>query len=75
MEEISSIGKRKEMETSEPEPTIVLTSEEQALFTVLSEVVDHFKLNAVLRVAGGWVRDKLMVQIHMNLSTSTITVA
>ncbi len=57
----TNIGKRKEMEISnEKEPPFQLTVEEDALFALLIEVVEHFKLQAVLRVAGGWVRDKLM---------------
>ncbi len=55
------IGKRKEMEnTGDKEPPFQLTGAEDALFALLMEVVEHFKLHAVLRVAGGWVRDKLM---------------
>jgi len=36
------------------------TASEQAVFDTLLEVVEHFKLNVTLRVAGGWVRDKLI---------------
>ncbi len=55
------VGKRKEMEnTADKDLPFQLTDEEDALFALLMEVVEHFKLQAVLRVAGGWVRDKLM---------------
>ncbi len=55
------VGKRKEMEnTTDKDPPFQLTAEEDALFALLMEAVEHFKLQAVLRVAGGWVRDKLM---------------
>jgi hypothetical protein len=38
---------------------IALTSAEQALFNTLLEVREANKLNTVMRVAGGWVRDKV----------------
>jgi tRNA nucleotidyltransferase/poly(A) polymerase len=41
-------------------PKISLTPLEQAIFRVLLEVNAHFKLGTTMRVAGGWVRDKLM---------------
>jgi hypothetical protein len=54
-------GKRKEMEnTSVIDQQLQLSAEEDSLFRLLCDVVEHFKLQAVLRVAGGWVRDKLM---------------
>eukprot|EP00547_Thalassionema_nitzschioides_P001569 CAMPEP_0194209746 /NCGR_PEP_ID=MMETSP0156-20130528/7760_1 /TAXON_ID=33649 /ORGANISM="Thalassionema nitzschioides, Strain L26-B" /LENGTH=662 /DNA_ID=CAMNT_0038936961 /DNA_START=341 /DNA_END=2329 /DNA_ORIENTATION=+ len=37
-----------------------LTEEEQELFDLLREVVIETKLKSTLRVAGGWVRDKLL---------------
>ncbi|PWA74548.1 O-methyltransferase, family 3 [Artemisia annua] len=39
---------------------INLTDEERQIFSRLLQVVDHFKLETQLRVAGGWVRDKLL---------------
>lgn len=39
---------------------IDLTEKEEKIFRRLLDVVDHFKLNTQLRVAGGWVRDKLL---------------
>ncbi|PKU80395.1 putative CCA tRNA nucleotidyltransferase 2 [Dendrobium catenatum] len=39
---------------------IDLTENEGTIFRRLLDVVDHFKLNTQLRVAGGWVRDKLL---------------
>jgi hypothetical protein len=45
-----------------PGLSLSLTDEETALFALLMEVVAHFKLKCVLRVAGGWVRDRIMVR-------------
>jgi tRNA nucleotidyltransferase/poly(A) polymerase len=42
------------------QPTIQLTTREQELFDLLLEVVTHYNRKTVLRVAGGWVRDKLL---------------
>lgn len=36
-----------------------LSHKETELFRVLMGVVNEFQLNVVLRVAGGWVRDKV----------------
>ena len=41
---------------------ITLTQNEQELFKFLLEVVKHKELNVILRVAGGWVRDKLLIR-------------
>jgi tRNA nucleotidyltransferase/poly(A) polymerase len=40
--------------------TLQLQPEEEALFQLLMQVVEHKQLSCVLRVAGGWVRDKIM---------------
>jgi hypothetical protein len=39
---------------------ITITSAEKKVFDILAETVKHFKLDTVLRVAGGWVRDKIL---------------
>jgi tRNA nucleotidyltransferase/poly(A) polymerase len=39
---------------------ISLTEKEEELFTLLLNVVKNSNLNTTLRVAGGWVRDKLI---------------
>jgi tRNA nucleotidyltransferase/poly(A) polymerase len=39
---------------------IVLTELEAKLFAILMAAQKHYELGTVLRVAGGWVRDKLM---------------
>ncbi|GKT32306.1 hypothetical protein ADUPG1_006488 [Aduncisulcus paluster] len=39
---------------------ISLTKDETDLFSFLIQVLRHYKLTTVLRVAGGWVRDKIM---------------
>ena len=41
-------------------PKISLTPQEQAIFKVLLDVNTHYRLGTTMRVAGGWVRDKLM---------------
>ncbi|XP_020595770.1 CCA tRNA nucleotidyltransferase, mitochondrial-like [Phalaenopsis equestris] len=49
---------------AEPRPAVKvridLTMNEETIFRRLLDVIDHFKLNTQLRVAGGWVRDKLL---------------
>ena len=39
---------------------INLTNDEQKIFKMLKQYRDELGLNTVLRVAGGWVRDKVM---------------
>ncbi|XP_021847913.2 tRNA nucleotidyltransferase cca2 [Spinacia oleracea] len=39
---------------------ILLTEKETLIFKRLKDVLHHFNLNTQLRVAGGWVRDKLL---------------
>jgi hypothetical protein len=39
--------------------TVELTETEERIFNRLLEVVRHFGLGTQLRVAGGWVRDKV----------------
>ncbi|KAL8199334.1 hypothetical protein R6Q57_012902 [Mikania cordata] len=39
---------------------IVLTDKEKQIFDRLRQVLHHFSLETKLRVAGGWVRDKLL---------------
>jgi len=39
---------------------IKLTPEEEELFSLLNEVIKSHKISTTLRVAGGWVRDKLL---------------
>ena len=40
-------------------PTIKLTESEQDAFTFLLKVLEFNKLKTIIRVAGGWVRDKV----------------
>ena len=42
-----------------PGLTIRLTDGERDLFTLLMDVINHFQCGTTLRVAGGWVRDKI----------------
>ncbi|EFC47252.1 tRNA nucleotidyltransferase/poly(A) polymerase [Naegleria gruberi] len=46
--------------TKENQPKIHITQEEEKIFSFLLEVNNHFKLGTTLRVAGGWVRNKLL---------------
>jgi len=41
-------------------PNITLTPEEQSLFSLLKQVTENKAPSTTLRVAGGWVRDKLL---------------
>ena len=47
--------------------TIELTHSEEELFMLLQNVVHHFKLRCQPRVAGGWVRDKLLGRDSLDL--------
>ena len=52
--------------TSEREPVIhtdlpiTLTDTEERIFTAVEECLKFHKLSTVVRVAGGWVRDKIL---------------
>jgi hypothetical protein len=39
---------------------IVITEAEMEVFMLVKNVSKHFSLNTTIRVAGGWVRDKLL---------------
>ena len=43
-------------------PTIQLTAEERDLFEAFRMIVKKYKLRTTVRVAGGWVRDRLLGQ-------------
>jgi hypothetical protein len=45
------------------ESVIELTEEEEKIFRQLLDVVRHLGLSTKLRVAGGWVRDKVLASI------------
>ena len=47
--------------------SITLTEKEQELFSVLLEANKELHLNSTLRVAGGWVRDKVWLPFLYNL--------
>lgn len=40
--------------------TVELTEKEERIFRLFLDVVRHFDLGTQLRVAGGWVRDKVI---------------
>ncbi|KAG2610518.1 hypothetical protein PVAP13_4KG174100 [Panicum virgatum] len=44
--------------------TVELTEKEEQIFRRLLDVVRHFGLGTQLRVAGGWVRDKVNFFLH-----------
>jgi hypothetical protein len=55
-----SVGtKRKLADTHSTVPKISVTDEESTLFALLLDVVKHSQSNTTVRVAGGWVRDKV----------------
>eukprot|EP01155_Anaeramoeba_flamelloides_P042646 Anaeramoba_flamelloidesc36400_g1_i1.p1 GENE.c36400_g1_i1~~c36400_g1_i1.p1 ORF type:complete len:149 (+),score=16.21 c36400_g1_i1:43-489(+) len=39
---------------------ITLTNQEKEIFKLMTSTITHHKLQTVVRVAGGWVRDKLL---------------
>lgn len=41
---------------------IELTQNEQEAFTILLKVLEYNDLKTVIRVAGGWVRDKVRIK-------------
>lgn len=59
---LSSIKKRKMMKKCQTVnlPDMKLNQEEKRIFDFLIDVKKHFGLDVEFRVAGGWVRDKLM---------------
>lgn len=46
--------------------TITITEEESDLFQLLTDVAERYNSETVLRVAGGWVRDKLLAEKSAN---------
>ena len=48
------------VDQSAPYPHIVLTAKEESLFNKLLSAVSSLRLGCTVRVAGGWVRDKLL---------------
>ena len=51
---------RRVVVTMLPDATVVCTAEERRIFDTLLDVVKTYDLPVTLRVAGGWVRDKLL---------------
>lgn len=51
---------------------IDLTEHEEKIFNCLLQVVEQFNLKTQLRVAGGWVRDKVLVLILIVLCFSPV---
>lgn len=72
----NSGGERKGENNIYKDRIIKLTSEEKYFFNTLMNVVREKKLNTTVRVAGGWVRDKLLAsssgQQHSNETTTDI---
>ncbi|XP_048529086.1 tRNA nucleotidyltransferase cca2-like [Triticum urartu] len=57
---ISGMAAGTQQQTVEVRESVELTEEEERIFARLLDVVRHFGLGTQLRVAGGWVRDKLL---------------
>ncbi|TVT98693.1 hypothetical protein EJB05_55985, partial [Eragrostis curvula] len=55
-----SAGSQEQQRSVEVRETVELTEKEERIFRRLLDVVRHFGLGTQLRVAGGWVRDKLL---------------
>lgn len=53
-------------------PQIYLTDEEDQLFNLLTKVIDDSEITSTLRVAGGWVRDKLLATEEFNRKSNDI---
>lgn len=47
--------------------TISLTDEERQLFSIIMEANQDLHLHSTIRVAGGWVRDKVDLQGVVNV--------
>jgi hypothetical protein len=50
---------------------IKIQPQEEKLFQLLLATVEHFQLNCTLRVAGGWVRDKVLCLLHFLFITQS----
>ncbi|KAF7064426.1 hypothetical protein CFC21_070739 [Triticum aestivum] len=57
---VSGMAAGTHQRTVEVRESVELTEEEERIFARLLDVVRHFGLGTQLRVAGGWVRDKLL---------------
>jgi len=63
----SSSHSEERLKSSPPHgPQVNLTPEEKELFDLLARVVDEGNIPTTLRVAGGWVRDKLLATEEFN---------
>lgn len=49
-----------ETDMADPSPSVQLSELESKLFTILKAAAERLGKGTVLRVAGGWVRDKLL---------------
>lgn len=54
-------------------PKINLSLEEEELFILLKQVASAYAPNTTLRVAGGWVRDKILATPEFNARSSSTT--
>jgi len=54
-------------------PQINLSPEEDELFTLLKQVASTYAPNTTLRVAGGWVRDKILATSEFNARSTSAT--
>ena len=51
--------------------SIQLTKKEEEIFSIIKKVVEKYKTNTVCRVAGGWVRDKVISYINQLIGKSS----
>lgn len=63
----SNSGNMQKIPRKGQSPLIILTKEEEELFRLLTRVIRESKLTSTLRVAGGWVRDKLLATQEISL--------
>ena len=57
----------------EPGAVVQCTPEEQRIFDTLLDVVKRYDLPVTLRVAGGWVRDKLLGKFSSDIDIALDT--
>ena len=56
------------MEKFQMKGNIVLTAEEERIFDLLKRAATKCNTGVVMRVAGGWVRDKVNLMTHRKVA-------
>ena len=62
---MESLEPKSSLKTFQIDTNIKLTDKEQEIFNTLMEVVRENNLKTTLRVAGGWVRDKVSDNLRL----------